>query len=210
MPTDKSKTRTPLAERWGSTLYEFGASIPGGVAEGMSPSDFDPEELDAGIEVEHEHLVNDGYSESEMDSLAQDIAMDHLSEIPDYYTRLKLMESEAGMKSAKEIKSIWLVTDPGPHSEIVDVLVELSDWGTLRDIMVGMNDWHRSNPKFHDDEKSALSDAEKRLQKLHGKEIPEWVMESAQHGFKMARVRRLQSKREAAAKLRSEWGLESD
>lgn len=69
--------------------------IPGGLAKGKSPKDFDPKELAMGIEVEKEHLVNDGHSKQEMHDMAQEIAMDHLTEIPDYYTRLKKMESEA-------------------------------------------------------------------------------------------------------------------
>ena len=44
-------------------------------------------ELEMGVKVEMEH-TND-------DELATEIAMDHLYEIPDYYTRLKKMESDA-------------------------------------------------------------------------------------------------------------------
>ena len=48
---------------------------------------FDQKELEAGIKVEHEH-TNDPEK-------AKSIAKDHLSEIPDYYTRLLKMEREA-------------------------------------------------------------------------------------------------------------------
>jgi hypothetical protein len=51
-------------------------------------SKFDPKELAAGIEVEKEHTNNP--------KIAKSIAKDHLSEIKDYYTRLKKMELEAG------------------------------------------------------------------------------------------------------------------
>ena len=46
-------------------------------------------ELDMGIEAEQEHTgdVN----------MAAEIALDHLSEMPDYYTRLKDMEKDAGV-----------------------------------------------------------------------------------------------------------------
>lgn len=70
-------------------------AIPGGIARDMSPSDFDQDELKAGIKVEQEHLIGGGYSKAEARAKAQDIAMDHLAEIPDYYTRLKKMESDA-------------------------------------------------------------------------------------------------------------------
>lgn len=63
--------------------------IPGGKADNSIPSDFNQKELAMGIEVEKEHTDNE--------DLAREIAMDHLKEIPDYYTRLKKMEKEAGI-----------------------------------------------------------------------------------------------------------------
>lgn len=57
----------------------------------LTQKDFvDMDELKMGIEVEKEH-TNDV-------ELAKQIALDHLKEVPDYYTRLKKMEKEAGVK----------------------------------------------------------------------------------------------------------------
>jgi len=50
-------------------------------------SAFDSKELKMGIEVEKEH--------TDMENVAKNISLDHLSEFPDYYTRLKKMEDEA-------------------------------------------------------------------------------------------------------------------
>ena len=61
--------------------------LPGGLADGDPLSDFDPEELSMGVEIEKEHTVDK--------ELAEEIAKDHLKEIPDYYTRLRKMEEEA-------------------------------------------------------------------------------------------------------------------
>lgn len=61
--------------------------IPGGRADNRPDSDFDPEELALGIEVEQEHTQDA--------DLAKEIAKDHLSELPDYYSRLLRMEKEA-------------------------------------------------------------------------------------------------------------------
>jgi hypothetical protein len=47
----------------------------------------DAEELRIGIEIELEH--------TDQPDVAKQIALDHLAEIPDYYTRLVAMESEA-------------------------------------------------------------------------------------------------------------------
>lgn len=73
--------------------------LPGGVGRRKHPSDFDADELQRGIQVEQEHLVGSSFTDEEKHDLAQEIAMDHLSEIPDYYTRLDHMEGEA--KTAK-------------------------------------------------------------------------------------------------------------
>ncbi len=43
-------------------------------------------ELSMGIDVEKEHTSDE--------SVAKEIALDHLKELPDYYTRLKKMECE--------------------------------------------------------------------------------------------------------------------
>lgn len=61
--------------------------IPGGKADKKDPSDFDQSELDKGIKVEREHTDDP--------KLAREIAMDHLTEFADYYTRLDKMETEA-------------------------------------------------------------------------------------------------------------------
>lgn len=55
-------------------------------------------ELKMGIEVEYEHTNSK--------NMAREIAMDHLTEIPDYYTRLKKMEKEGENKWKKREKKI--------------------------------------------------------------------------------------------------------
>jgi len=49
-------------------------------------TEVDAAELKRGIEVEHEH--------TDSDYIARLIALDHLAELPDYYTRLDKMEAE--------------------------------------------------------------------------------------------------------------------
>lgn len=49
-------------------------------------SDYDPEQLKAGIKVEHEHTDDD--------KIAKIIAKDHLDEFPDYYIELAKMEEK--------------------------------------------------------------------------------------------------------------------
>ena len=58
--------------------------IPGGLADKKKPTDFDSKKLKAGIKIEMEH-INDR-------SIAQEIAMDHLTEDSEYYNKLKEVE----------------------------------------------------------------------------------------------------------------------
>ena len=53
----------------------------------ITEKDVDAEQLEMGINVEMEHTVNK--------DIAKKICLDHLSEIKDYYTRLKKMEDKA-------------------------------------------------------------------------------------------------------------------
>ena len=59
-------------------------------------------QLDMGEPIEHEHTKNH--------KLAMDIALQHLDEIPDYYTRLKKMEASA-KKEHKKFKDVKEATD---------------------------------------------------------------------------------------------------
>jgi DNA polymerase III epsilon subunit-like protein len=62
--------------------------------EGVTRHDVDPKQLEMGIKVEYEHTKDK--------DIAERIALDHLAEIPDYYTRLKKMEDEALKKESVE------------------------------------------------------------------------------------------------------------
>ena len=75
-------------------------NLKGGLADKMSKKDIADKfkvsiqkidkELSMGVKIEMEHVKTK--------SMAKEIAMDHLVEIPDYYTRLKKMEKEATKK----------------------------------------------------------------------------------------------------------------
>ena len=71
---------------------EVGDEIEGGKADDKLPAEFDPEQIGMGIKIEMEHTKDP--------MIAIEIAMDHLTEIPDYYTRLKQMEDDAKKNGA--------------------------------------------------------------------------------------------------------------
>jgi hypothetical protein len=66
--------------------------IPGGLAKGKKPGDFDQKALAKGVKVEMEHTTDE--------DVAREIAMDHLTEDPDYYDKLEKIEKQAGVFEA--------------------------------------------------------------------------------------------------------------
>lgn len=66
-----------------------------GVDWGSAP--FDAEQVRAGLEVELEHVLHDPSTNVTHDDpiVTGKIALAHLNEFPDYYTRLERMEAEA-------------------------------------------------------------------------------------------------------------------
>lgn len=101
-PTREDVIRTRNEELLaGMPVYSIPAQkelIPGGYASGRPDSDFDPEQLAMGIEVEKEHVIKftdkgnvKKFKDTDL-AKAKEIAKDHLAEIPDYYTRLEAME----------------------------------------------------------------------------------------------------------------------
>lgn len=84
--------------------------LPGGLADEMSPLDFDPEQLRMGIEHELEH-TNDP-------QIAREVAMDHLAEDPEYYTKIQQIEETLRHIISHYIEEQWdrhldRVIDPG-------------------------------------------------------------------------------------------------
>ncbi len=83
-------------------------TIKGGKADNMSVKDIAKKfnvtvakinkEIEMGIKIELEHTTSK--------KIANEIAMDHLTEIPDYYTRLKKMEKEGEKHWKKRTKKV--------------------------------------------------------------------------------------------------------
>ena len=92
----------PLSEEGSKEKYSnvgksaSGEKLKGGKADNKPDEDFDKEQLAAGIKVEREHT-------SDPDK-AKEVAKDHLTEIPDYYKRLKVMESKADKEVKKSLE----------------------------------------------------------------------------------------------------------
>lgn len=72
--------------------------LKGGIADRKSPSEFDPASLREGRKVESEHTSDP--------RIATEIAMDHLTEDPRYYEKLKKMEKKASELTTKARNSL--------------------------------------------------------------------------------------------------------
>jgi len=77
-----SKKKSNVIESYLKTLQEFKIN-------NNPDSKYDSNQLKMGIEIEKEH--------TEDEVIAKSVTKDHLDEIPDYYTRLKKMEKDAGI-----------------------------------------------------------------------------------------------------------------
>ena len=88
-------------------------------------------QLDIGAPIEHEHTKNQ--------ELAIKIALQHLDEIPDYYTRLKKMEASA-KKAHRKFKDVKEETTSGDQG--------LRDWFGKSKSSTGKKGWVQLGGKF--------------------------------------------------------------
>jgi hypothetical protein len=76
-----------------SHIYMILSDILSGGKSKDFKGEYDPKELAMGVKVEKEHTGSS--------LICLKIAKDHLSEIPDYYSRLMKMEKSAGIKESR-------------------------------------------------------------------------------------------------------------
>jgi hypothetical protein len=86
--------RKAFKDAFGIDIKDFKGRLAGGEADGKPLTKYDLSQLLMGIKVELEHTSDR--------MLALEIATDHLEEFPDYYTRLKKMEEEAGKEQGRD------------------------------------------------------------------------------------------------------------
>lgn len=109
--------------------------LRGGKADKLKPSDFDKKQLAQGTKHELEHTDDR--------ALAQEIAMDHLSEDGDYYKKLKRVEKSASPKDfAKNFKKSYdwkdvQVTVPASDHSAAEQTIPPELIGRLRNEAVG-------------------------------------------------------------------------
>jgi hypothetical protein len=96
---DKNQSRTQLGEKTMSDTKHFTAEEAKRIGQelGIDWSKFDVEQFRRGMDVELEHGLVDPHTNVTNDDplMTGKIALAHLNEFPDYYTRLDKMEEEA-------------------------------------------------------------------------------------------------------------------
>jgi hypothetical protein len=89
--TDKANKyetyRSAIKKDFGIDIKDFKDQLKGGKSDGKDITKYDLKQILMGIKIEQEHTTNK--------MMALEITMDHLEEIPDYYTRLQDMEEDA-------------------------------------------------------------------------------------------------------------------
>lgn len=120
----------------------------------VTPDKVDPKELAMGLEVEKEHTDDP--------DLTQKIALDHLAEIPDYYTRLDKMEKEAkGVKeSSSEIDSLML-----KYSDLMSQIDNMTSNGDAEGLKVALDKLDKNLALI----KQSRDDVVKKLSNVSGK-----------------------------------------
>jgi len=105
--------------------------IKGGIGDKLKPKDVDDTQLVAGINVEQEHVgKDDNKTEDEKRDVAQDIALDHLKEDKDYYTKLNEMERHGKAVKKEETKKKKLLRIS--KNEVGKSVVSLEDFKQYR------------------------------------------------------------------------------
>ena len=84
----KSLRRQVMAQRVATRALQAD-KLPGGLADKKKPGDFDPKQLAKGTKVELEH--------TEDRAVAQEVAMDHLTEDTAYYDKLETIEKQGAL-----------------------------------------------------------------------------------------------------------------
>jgi len=122
-----------------AALRIAGEKIPGGLAKGKEPSDFDQGQLAKGTKVELEHTDDK--------AVAREIAEDHLTEDPDYYKKLEKIEKHAEMSSLEKTWGGYSSFRPNRHGEALD-----DDGGEQTDLLDENDDLMANWFKTTDDE----------------------------------------------------------
>jgi len=120
--------------------------IDGGIGDELEYKDVDQKELEAGIEVEQEHVGNDpNIDDGEKKVRGADIAMDHLKEDPNYYTHLQEMERSAKEENKSETqKKKLLAVDEATKS--IPRQRKLEDTVASAEKMVGIREETGASP----------------------------------------------------------------
>ena len=98
--------------------------------EHVDDSDVDPKELEMGKKVELEHIDDE--------DVAKEISLDHLAEMPNYYSELKKMEEKVGRTAQEDDYTKYLfdlISKYLNNDEILDAILDVLSDQEAEDIL---------------------------------------------------------------------------
>jgi hypothetical protein len=98
----KLNTQTQALETMEKSTEDYQDQLEGGLADNKTPADFNKNKLAQGAKVESEHTTNP--------NIQKEIAMDHLTEDPNYYEKLQESEVDPGEFSVNALREFQRVT----------------------------------------------------------------------------------------------------
>ncbi len=160
---------------WYKKAKKWRDKIPGGRADGKSPTDYENSQVERGKDIEFEH--------TDSPDIAREIAMDHLEEHKDYYHDDKgLPNMEDKLEETKDTRGRGLYNQQQGDSFNQDAGTEIiQDWQLANkeelEIMKAMAQQHR----FTD----MQSYGEKLIQKGFDRQLVNKIMTAAMYGVKL-------------------------
>lgn len=116
--TGKKKLPEHVEDQTEKDALEATNKIKGGEGDNKKPSDFPSGVLDEGAEEEKEHTTDP--------DMAREIAIDHLTEDQNYYTKLKKVEKAGSLAAFNRLYNIWAAASPVKTAAMHDLLSKLS------------------------------------------------------------------------------------
>ncbi len=127
-----------------NSVSKVADAVPGGLADEVPRSEFDPKSLEAGKKVEMEHTDDP--------EIAKEIATDHLHEFPRYYSALSEMEKNLETKKEKKaFDESYLAKQEARRDPVPDEIRKLQLSGKLTPLGSGYGEcyWDPDSKRVH-------------------------------------------------------------
>jgi len=158
---------------WYKKANKWQDHIPGGRADGKTPSDYNKKNVEKGKKIEFEHTDNP--------DTAREITIDHLEEFPDYYDDKKgLPDMEKKLEDTKDARGLYN-QQQGDESNPNAVGEVIQDWMSANKEELKMLKAFAHQHRFED----MRNYGEKLVQKGYNRMLVEKLMTAAMYKVKL-------------------------